>query len=80
LTIFVTPGLDPGVHAVIAQRVEAPTEWIAGSSPAMTGCERRPVDGRKIPPSRGIDAAVTTMTQAHPILAPGHKNLEEMPC
>jgi hypothetical protein len=31
------PGLDPGIHAVSFQRDEAPPEWIAGSSPAMTG-------------------------------------------
>jgi hypothetical protein len=30
------PGLDPGIHAVPVRRVEAPVEWIAGSSPAMT--------------------------------------------
>jgi predicted lactoylglutathione lyase len=30
------PGLDPGIHAVTSQRAEAPLEWIAGSSPAMT--------------------------------------------
>jgi hypothetical protein len=32
----VMPGLDPGIHDVMSQRVEAPMEWIAGSSPAMT--------------------------------------------
>ncbi len=32
----VMPGLDPGIHAVTSQRVAAPVEWIAGSSPAMT--------------------------------------------
>jgi hypothetical protein len=30
------PGLDPGIHAVTVQQVKGPTEWIAGSSPAMT--------------------------------------------
>jgi protein-S-isoprenylcysteine O-methyltransferase Ste14 len=30
------PGLDPGIHAVSSRRVEAPVQWIAGSSPAMT--------------------------------------------
>jgi hypothetical protein len=30
------PGLDPGIHAVSFQQDEAPVEWIAGSSPAMT--------------------------------------------
>src|SRR5262245_26275801 len=30
------PGLDPGIHSVNAQLDEAPMEWIAGSSPAMT--------------------------------------------
>jgi hypothetical protein len=30
------PGLDPGIHAVTSQHVEALVEWIAGSSPAMT--------------------------------------------
>jgi hypothetical protein len=30
------PGLDPGIHAVTVQQVEALTEWIAESSPAMT--------------------------------------------
>jgi hypothetical protein len=30
------PGLDPGIQAVISQRVEALMAWIAGSSPAMT--------------------------------------------
>jgi hypothetical protein len=33
---FVMPGLDPGIHAVTPQGVDAPMEWIAGSSPAMT--------------------------------------------
>jgi hypothetical protein len=33
---FVIPGLDPGIHAVTWQCVEALLEWIAGSSPAMT--------------------------------------------
>jgi hypothetical protein len=33
---FVMPGLDPGIHSVSFERVEAPMEWIAGSSPAMT--------------------------------------------
>jgi hypothetical protein len=33
---IVMPGLDPGIHAVTAQRAEKPVEWIAGSSPAMT--------------------------------------------
>jgi hypothetical protein len=32
----VMPGLDPGIHAATSQRAEAPSEWIAGSSPAMT--------------------------------------------
>jgi hypothetical protein len=39
--MFVMPGLDPGIHAVTARRVEAPMEWIAGSSPAMTEKERK---------------------------------------
>jgi hypothetical protein len=30
------PGLDPGIHSVTSQQAEAPMEWIAGSSPAMT--------------------------------------------
>jgi hypothetical protein len=30
------PGLDPGIHSDPFQRDEAPMEWIAGSSPAMT--------------------------------------------
>jgi hypothetical protein len=34
------PGLDPGIHAVTSQRAEAPVEWIAGSSLAMTGLEK----------------------------------------
>ncbi|MET0380435.1 MAG: hypothetical protein ABWZ94_00870 [Methyloceanibacter sp.] len=33
---LVMPGFDPGIHAVTAQQAEAPAEWIAGSSPAMT--------------------------------------------
>ncbi|MGH7186504.1 MAG: hypothetical protein ACREIB_09560, partial [Pseudomonadota bacterium] len=33
---FVMPGLDPGIHAVTAKRVDAQMAWIAGSSPAMT--------------------------------------------
>jgi hypothetical protein len=37
LPLLVMPGLDPGIHADTSQRVEAPLEWIAGSSPAMTG-------------------------------------------
>ena len=41
---FVMPGLDPGIHAVTPQQTEAPVEWIAGSSPAMTSRERRSVD------------------------------------
>ncbi|MCI0431611.1 MAG: hypothetical protein L0210_13860 [Rhodospirillales bacterium] len=34
--LIVMPGLDPGIHAVSSQRVEASMAWIAGSSPAMT--------------------------------------------
>jgi hypothetical protein len=30
------PGLDPGIHADTPQQADAPVEWIAGSSPAMT--------------------------------------------
>jgi hypothetical protein len=30
------PGLDPGIYAVSSQQDEAPMEWIAGSSPAVT--------------------------------------------
>ncbi len=29
---LVMPGLDPGIHAVTAQQVERPMEWIAGSA------------------------------------------------
>src|SRR5262245_42919782 len=36
VTPFVMPGLDPGIHTVTSQQDEAPMEWIAGSSPAMT--------------------------------------------
>jgi hypothetical protein len=36
------PGLDPGIHAVSSPQVEAPMEWIAGSSPAMTEKVERP--------------------------------------
>jgi hypothetical protein len=32
----VTPGLDPGIHSVALAALMAVTEWIAGSSPAMT--------------------------------------------
>ena len=32
----VMPGLDPGIHSVTALRTSTATEWIAGSSPAMT--------------------------------------------
>lgn len=35
-SVFVTPGHDPGVHAVPSRRTETPTTWIAGSGPAMT--------------------------------------------
>jgi hypothetical protein len=35
-SFLVMPGFDPDIHAVTSQRVEAPMEWIAGSSPAMT--------------------------------------------
>jgi hypothetical protein len=35
------PGLDPGIHAVTAQRAEAQMEWIAGSSPATTTERKR---------------------------------------
>ena len=41
--------------------------WIDRSSRAVTNAKNGAI-------------AVTTMTQAHPILAPGHKNPEEMPC
>ena len=34
--IFVMPGLDPGIHAVSGSTSGGGTEWIAGSSPAMT--------------------------------------------
>jgi hypothetical protein len=30
------PELDPGIHTVTPQQIEATLEWIAGSSPAMT--------------------------------------------
>jgi hypothetical protein len=30
------PGLDPGIHSVALAIVIGVTEWIAGSSPAMT--------------------------------------------
>src|SRR5262245_21993258 len=30
------PGLNPGIHAATSKQDEAPMEWIAGSSPAMT--------------------------------------------
>jgi hypothetical protein len=44
------PGLDPGIHAVTTERVEAPMEWIAGSSPAMTGDGRlRQIEGALFP-------------------------------
>jgi hypothetical protein len=32
----VMPGLDPGIHSVTPKIFAAVTEWIAGSSPAMT--------------------------------------------
>jgi hypothetical protein len=34
--LLVVPGLDPGIHAVPLRQGEAPVEWIAGSSLAMT--------------------------------------------
>jgi hypothetical protein len=67
--MLVMPGLDPGIHAAAAQRVEAPMEWIAGSSPAMTDAREGTVDGCTIPAGNG---PVTTMTQGHPILARGY--------
>jgi hypothetical protein len=30
------PGLDPGIHSVTILKTASATEWIAGSSPAMT--------------------------------------------
>jgi hypothetical protein len=36
---FVVPGLDPGIHSAWFRRDEAPMEWIAGSSPALTDAE-----------------------------------------
>src|SRR6478672_7708673 len=41
----VMPGLDPGIHAVTLERTEAPVEWIAGSSPAMTKLGLVPDEG-----------------------------------
>jgi hypothetical protein len=35
----VMPGLDPGIHSVAKAMVLSVTEWIAGSSPAMTTVE-----------------------------------------
>jgi hypothetical protein len=32
----VMPGLDPGMHSVAPKTPATVTEWIAGSSPAMT--------------------------------------------
>jgi hypothetical protein len=32
----VMPGLDPGIHSVMPMNSVIVTEWIAGSSPAMT--------------------------------------------
>jgi hypothetical protein len=33
------PGLDPGIHSVTGMPQSTVTEWIAGSSPAMTTME-----------------------------------------
>ena len=46
-SFFVMPGLDPGIHAVTSQPMEAPMEWIAGSSPAMTRKEKRERNAKK---------------------------------
>jgi hypothetical protein len=35
-SIVVMPGLDPGIHSVAVDNWMRVTEWIAGSSPAMT--------------------------------------------
>jgi hypothetical protein len=35
----VMPGLDPGIHSVTLEADLTATEWIAGSSPAMTTVE-----------------------------------------
>jgi hypothetical protein len=51
------PGLDPGIHSVTSQRVEAAEAWIAGSSPAMTMRNRHsvisPLDEREVMSSEG---------------------------
>jgi hypothetical protein len=36
LQSVVMPGLDPGIHSVALRTSSSVTEWIAGSSPAMT--------------------------------------------
>ena len=36
LRSVVMPGLDPGIHSVTSKPFPTDTEWIAGSSPAMT--------------------------------------------
>ncbi len=36
LSPVVMPGLDPGIHSVTLVSSGTVTEWIAGSSPAMT--------------------------------------------
>jgi hypothetical protein len=39
----VMPGLDPGIHSVALMVLSTATEWIAGSSAAMTTGEGRQV-------------------------------------
>jgi hypothetical protein len=36
---IVMPGLDPGIHSVTLATASTATDWIAGSSPAMTTVE-----------------------------------------
>jgi hypothetical protein len=36
LPAVVMPGLDPGIHSATPDQTVTVTEWIAGSSPAMT--------------------------------------------
>jgi hypothetical protein len=35
------PGLDPGIHSATLPAIASATEWIAGSSPAMTTFQGR---------------------------------------
>jgi hypothetical protein len=53
------PGLDPGIHSAVGPELATVTEWIAGSSPAMTTewSLQSTHSGQMLPPGGLVGAA-----------------------